>query len=127
MAKLTKSFTLSNEEGEEIEIQLPCKKEVCPECDGEGHVLCEGMRGHAYSAEEFAESFDSEEAEEYFRPGGRYDVQCPECHGKNVVDVVDEEACQCDPQLKEQLAELQEHWARQARYRAEAYERRMGY
>jgi hypothetical protein len=49
------------------------------------------MRGHAYSAEEFFDEFDEEEREEYFRPGGRYDVQCETCGGKNVILVVDED------------------------------------
>jgi hypothetical protein len=81
-----------NENGEEIEMALPSKKEVCHECDGGGYVLCEGMRGHAYSAEEFMESFDDEEDRgEYFTRGGKYDQQCDVCHGQNVVDVIDEE------------------------------------
>lgn len=79
-----------NDEGEEVTESLPSKKEVCPECDGDGYVLRGGMRGYAYSAEEFAESFDEEEAAEYFKRGGRYDEVCDCCHGKNVVAVVDE-------------------------------------
>lgn len=76
---------------EEIVLTLPAKMEVCGDCHGQGAVLCEGMRGYAYSAEEFAESFDDEEAEEYFTRGGRYDVACPTCNGANVVPVVDED------------------------------------
>jgi RecJ-like exonuclease len=88
MAEITATF--ENEEGEEQTVTFPAKMEVCDECDGEGFVLCEGMRGHAYSAEEFAESFDDEEAGEYFKRGGRYDQVCPCCKGKNVVPVVDQ-------------------------------------
>lgn len=81
--------TFEDENGNEISLELPSKKEVCGECKGEGYVLCDGMRGHAYTAEEFADSFDEEEAQEYFRPGGRYDKKCTCCKGTNVVDVVD--------------------------------------
>jgi len=85
-------LTYINDEGEEITMSLPSVKEVCHECNGEGYVLREGLRGHAYSAEEFYESFDDEEDREaYFTRGGKYDEQCHVCHGKNVVDVVDEE------------------------------------
>ena len=70
------------------EIEFEAKMEVCHDCEGHGTVLCEGMRGHAYTAEEFAE-FEEEEAREYMTRGGRYDVQCPTCKGANVIKVVD--------------------------------------
>ena len=75
---------------EESEHEFPSRFEVCDACEGHGMVLCEGMRGYAYSAEEFAESFDDEEREEYFKRGGRYDVTCDVCRGARVVPVVDE-------------------------------------
>lgn len=80
-----------NDDGEEIALTFPSVMQVCSECQGEGYVLCEGMRGHAYSAEEFAESFDEEEAREYFTRGGMYDQVCPVCKGKNVIAEIDEE------------------------------------
>ncbi len=85
---------VENEDGYEVqeEVEFPSKKEVCDDCEGYGKVLNASMRNHAYSAEEFAESFDEEDAHEYFRRGGKYDVVCPTCKGKNVVDVVDESA-----------------------------------
>lgn len=76
---------------EEVEHSLPSKKEVCSDCNGEGYVLCEGMRGHAYSMEEFNEAFDEEDRAAYFQRGGKYDVVCTTCNGNNVVDVIDEE------------------------------------
>ncbi len=83
--------TICDNEGIETEHEFPSKKEVCPECGGEGFVLCEGMRGYAYSAEEFNEAFhDDEDRAEYFRRGGKYDQRCPCCQGKNVIDVPDE-------------------------------------
>lgn len=84
-------LTYINDDDEEVTMDLPSKMEVCPDCDGHGTTLCEGMKGHAYSAEEFAEDFDPEEQGEYFKRGGMYDVQCSTCKGKNVVPVVDEE------------------------------------
>jgi hypothetical protein len=97
------AYTDDDGEEGEVELSLPAKFEVCPGCNGHGSRLCEGMRGHAYTAEEFHESFDDEEAEEYFRPGGRYDVMCEECQGKRVVAVADEDACRT-PEQKEALA-----------------------
>lgn len=75
---------------EESEHEFPTRFEVCDGCEGHGTHLCEGMRGHAYSAEEFDDSFDDEEREEYFRRGGRYDVTCSTCRGDRVMPVVDE-------------------------------------
>jgi hypothetical protein len=63
---------------EETTYEFPAINEVCDECDGEGFVLCEGMRGYAYSQEEFNEAFDDD------------DQICPVCNGKNVVPVVAE-------------------------------------
>jgi RecJ-like exonuclease len=82
-------FTYENEDGEEISVDLPTTMEVCSECEGHGFVLCDGMRRAAYTTEEFEETFDDEERAEYFKRGGRYDVSCPDCGGKNVVPVVD--------------------------------------
>lgn len=83
---------IENDDGEEVTMDLPSRKAVCSDCQGEGFVLCPGMRHHAYSAAEFAESFDEDDAAEYFRHGGMYDVRCPTCLGRNVIDAVDEDA-----------------------------------
>jgi hypothetical protein len=80
-----------DDNGDEVESTFPSVNEVCYECQGDGFVLCEGMRGHAYSTEAFADSFDDEEQEQYFRRGGMYDQVCDVCHGKNVIPIVDEE------------------------------------
>jgi len=68
---------------------FPSKKVVCPDCDGHGTVLNPSMRGHAYTQEEFSD-FSDEEQDAYFNRGGMYDVTCPTCGGKNVVDEPDE-------------------------------------
>lgn len=87
---MSMKVTYENDDGEEVELELPSKMEVCNDCEGHGTVLTEGMRGYAYSMEEFHESFDEEEREQYFTRGGMYDVTCPTCHGANVMPVVDE-------------------------------------
>lgn len=113
-------------DGDVQEGELPCRMEVCPTCEGHGTHLTPSMRNHAYSAEEFHESFDDEEASEYFRRGGRYDVVCEECHGKNVVPTIDEEACRSEED-KAILAGYHKHqkdlWDMRAEEEAE---RRMG-
>ena len=48
--------------------------------------------------EEFNDSFDDEEAEEYFTHGGRYDVTCETCNGEKVIAVVDEDRCVTEDQ-----------------------------
>ena len=87
----TIDLTYENDDEEEVTLTLPAKMEVCYECDGHGYVLCDGMRNHGYSQEEFNEAFDDEEDRAaYFQRGGKYDVACPVCRSKNVVPVVDE-------------------------------------
>jgi hypothetical protein len=106
-----------NDEGDEVEVTFPSVMVVCPECDGTSYVLCDGMRGAAYSAEEFCESFDEEEREQYFTRGGIYDQVCPVCKGKNVVPEVDEE--NLTPAQKIQYAEYRVSEENRARYEAE--------
>ncbi len=87
----TIDITIYNDDGEETIETLPAKMEVCSECEGEGFVLRGGLRGYAFSAEEFNETFDDDEDRgAYFTRGGKYDEVCPCCKGKNVVPVVDE-------------------------------------
>jgi hypothetical protein len=118
--------TYENSAGEEVTVTLPTKKCVCHDCNGEGFTLRGGMRGHAYTAEEFYESFDEEDREEYFRPGGKYDEVCNTCKGKNVVDEIDEDACKT-PELKEALEAYDDQQEQEAAYRREEEaERRMG-
>lgn len=93
-------FTVVDDDGVETVHSLPSKMEVCDKCEGHGKCLHEAIGSHAYSMEEFNESFDAEEQGEYFNRGGRYDVVCPECDGKRVVEVVDEEKAEKnDPAL----------------------------
>lgn len=95
------TITLDDGVGEETTHELPARYEVCPRCEGHGTHLTPSMGNHAYSQEEFSETFsEPEDREEYFRRGGRYDVTCEECQGRRVVLVVDEESCEHSPNLK---------------------------
>jgi hypothetical protein len=118
----TKAFKLVNDDGEEYEVQLPVRKEVCSRCEGEGTHLHSDIGAHAYTSEEFAQEYDDEEAAEYFKRGGRYDVTCEVCGGLRVVDVIDEEACKT-VQQKADLAAVRaaedEEYHYQAMCRAE--------
>ena len=84
-------LTWSDEDGEEVTHSFPCENEVCPRCEGYGTHLTPSIGNHAYSMEEFNESFDDEGREEYFKRGGIYDVQCEECKGNKVIEVVAED------------------------------------
>lgn len=118
---LTIKFIRENDDGDEIEDELPTKYGVCPRCDGAGSHVNPNVDGHGITAEEWERDWDDESREGYFR--GDYDVSCEECHGLRVVPCVDREAC--DQKL---LEEYDEHQRIEARWRAEeAHARRMGY
>ena len=89
------TVTYYNSEGDEVSDELPARHEVCQRCEGHGTHLTPSIGNHAYSSEEFEQEFsEDEDREAYFERGGKYDVTCEVCDGKNVVLVVDEEACQ---------------------------------
>ena len=122
MASIT--VWLFDEEGEEEQVSLPAKMEVCGRCDGEGTHVNPAIDGNGISSEQMDEwsSPDWDFREEYMR--GTYDVRCEECKGANVVPVVDEE--RCDPELlKRYHKHLQDEWESKAIDRAEA--RAFGY
>lgn len=117
------TLTIMNDDGDEREVTVPGRYEVCGTCDGHGTHLTPSIRDHAYSREEFEEAFfEEEEREAYFKRGGMYDVQCETCKGRRVVLVPDldklsaEDRKDYDAQ-QESIAES---------YRIEAAERRMG-
>jgi len=105
-----------DEEATAFEVQLPVKYEVCWRCDGAG-VHDHPAFSNGITSSEWVE-WDDDEQQAYMN--GRYDVQCEECKGLRVVQVVDEE------KIPE---EYKEAWAQRAKeeqeYRNEiAYERR---
>ncbi len=118
MSASTITVSFCDSEGDDQTAELPAKHEVCHKCEGHGTHLTESIGNHAYSAEEFYEAFDDEEDRaDYFRRGGKYDVKCSVCQGKNVVLVVDVEACRTE----EQKATLKAHIASERE--AASYER----
>jgi len=98
-------------------------KEVCPRCEGHGTHLTPSIGNHAYTMEEFNETFwEEEDRAEYFKRGGIYDVICEECKGANVVDVMDEDATPAE--IVKLTADYWDDWYEtEAMYAAE---RRMG-
>lgn len=82
------NFTYEDDEGNEIEHTFPTVKEVCPDCHGEGKHVNRNIDGNGITGEEWAE-WDLEDRESYL--SGAYDVICENCHGKNVVDEIDED------------------------------------
>lgn len=74
------------EEGTDVEVEIPAKFEVCPRCEGKGTHVNPAIDGNGLSREDFEADPDFEEA--YL--AGRYDVRCEECQGERVVLVPDE-------------------------------------
>ena len=66
---------------------LPIRMEVCGTCDGRGKYVNPGIDSNGLSQSDFDE--DPDFGESYWR--GDYDMTCEECHGHNVVEVLDEE------------------------------------
>lgn len=124
----TITFSRINSAGVETSYALPAKFEVCDRCEGHGTHLHEAIGSHAYSREEFRESFDDEEAGEYFKRGGRYDVPCSVCKGERVVAVVDEDEARRTLRGRRLLALYEAEQEREALYaRERASELRYGY
>lgn len=105
-------------DGEQVEVDLPAIRVVCPECDGTGKVLMDGLRGAVFTPEEMDEDPDFKES--YF--SGDYDVTCDYCKGKNVVDEVDYD--ECTEEQRNGLGEMDD--ARAAAQAERDMERRMG-
>lgn len=119
MSENIKTITYYNNKGDEITEELPAKFEVCHKCDGHGTHLTPSIGNHAYSQEEFYESFETpEDRAEYFRRGGIYDVTCEVCKGKRVEQVIDENRCTTEEQ-KRILKEYKQHLQNEAEWRAE--------
>lgn len=90
---------------DEQPIKLPMERIVCPTCRGEGKIVNPAIDGHGIPADD--ECWDDDDFREgYF--GGRYDITCPECDGRNVIDIVDEEALYTDPELFERWRKASE-------------------
>lgn len=85
-------------EGEEDEMRLPTRNEVCWRCAGDGtHDAWEGGMTASDIAEQDDDFIDRYRA-------GAYSVPCSECNGKRVLAVLDEERA-----TPEQLAAYEAH------------------
>jgi hypothetical protein len=73
-------FTYTDENDNEVEVEIPTRYQVCSRCDGEGKHVHPGIDGNGISQEEFDNDPDFEEA--YFN--GAYDVGCYTCKGERV-------------------------------------------
>lgn len=66
--------------------EVQTKKEVCERCKGEGSHVNPSIDGNGITAQEMHDA--GEEFSDNYR-AGVYDVQCEECKGLRVIDVVD--------------------------------------
>ena len=115
-------FTRTTDEGDEVEVALPVKFEVCQTCEGRGQHVNPAIDGNGLSAEDFDE--DPDFMEDYF--SGRYDVRCEECRGERVVLEIDEPECKRQG-LQAEFEAYYEQGREESVYQAEcAAERRMG-
>lgn len=114
MTTFLKEISYTNDEGDEVTVEVPHKHEVCSRCHGHGTHLNPSIGNHAYTREEFEEAFDDEESREaYFKRGGMYDVTCEECGGDRVVAVPTEEGANGDQ--KAHMKAFEERLEEQAR------------
>lgn len=81
----TIELTVWTDEGNEVELAIPAKFELCPRCRGVGSHVNPAVDGHGISPQEFAEDPDFQES--YF--AGVYDVACHRCQGEKVIKVID--------------------------------------
>src|SRR5262245_4664368 len=89
---------------QELEVEFPATYEVCTDCRGEGRTLLDGLRGAAFTREDFDREFDDEAREAYFDSSSHYHRDCRTCGGKRVELQVDRGACQADRRLRRYLA-----------------------
>lgn len=94
------------EDGGSETLRLPSKRIVCPYCGGGGtrDVFPNGVPSEYFDEPDFAEDYRS----------GMYDRLCDECHGNNVLDVIDYDALD-----EETRAKVEWHEEQQAAYQAE--------
>jgi hypothetical protein len=86
--RMTATFTVEDENGEEIAHEVRLTFEVCGTCDGRGTHVNPSIDSHGLTRDDFDE--DPDFAEDYW--SGRHDVRCAECGGERVVPVVDPDA-----------------------------------
>lgn len=98
--------TITIEDADGNELELPARFEVCSRCEGEGTHTNPAIDGNGLTAEDLA---DDDFRQDYM--GGVYDVACEKCAGARVVAVVDTSRLTPDQQ-----AEYSRHVLAQAEY-----------
>jgi hypothetical protein len=119
-------FIYEDDDGNEVEAELPAKYEACDRCKGEGKHDNPAFSNGITSDEWNSPDWDDESKEAYLR--GDYDVACEECNGKNVILVVDEDwiVKYGAPELKNLMEKYFDQKTQEAQWRAEeAHLRRM--
>lgn len=107
-----KRVLIENDQGEEIEVQLPAEWHICESCRGSG-----GSSAHlgAFTADEWREQ-DEDFQRDYMQ--GMYDRACDECNGAGKVLAIDHERCTSEDH-KAAIAWLQDEAEADADVRAE--------
>jgi hypothetical protein len=95
-------------------IKLPTHMEVCPGCHGKGSHVNRAIDGNGLDPHD--PDLDEDFWDDY--RSGVYDVTCDTCHGRNVVEAVDEERCSPED-LERWHAHCQDAWETHAMWRAE--------
>lgn len=86
---MKEKMTITFEDDDGVEHELPGKFILCHTCDGKGS---QALHGIAIPMDEFmGPDWDDESRQAYF--DGDYDTVCPTCHGKRVMLVIDTDAC----------------------------------
>ena len=100
---LVKIEIYDSETDEETAYVLPGKYEVCPECMGKGTIVNPNIdRYHGITRKEFDN--DSQFFEDY--QSGIYDIECFQCKGLRVIEVIDE--TRLDSEQKKVFARYQD-------------------
>jgi hypothetical protein len=117
-ASMTGKILVTDDDGSEVEMEIPLKFEVCDTCQGTGEhvnpsIDCDGLTCEDFDDDpDFAESYCS----------GAYNVTCYGCGGKRVQ--MDVDLARCSPEQKKVMEEMIEQQARDMQERA--WERKMG-
>lgn len=88
---------VTTKKGNQFQIFLPGKREICGTCRGKGHHVNPAIDGNGLSSEDFDEDPDFRES--YLR--GHYDVSCEECQGVGHVFDIDYDAL--TPKMRERV------------------------
>jgi hypothetical protein len=81
----TIELTVFTDQGDEVELAIPAKFELCPRCRGVGSHVDPAVDGQGISQADFDQDPDFQES--YF--AGVYDVACHRCAGEKVIKVID--------------------------------------